>query len=245
MNGVLLSHAGTSKIGRADLKTLPVPPDTATYQPIPHCRIIEALLETLSFRHIQVIRDEYAVSPDGMRMFGILDLEYGVNGVSFSIGLRNANDKSMRLAMTVGYRVLVCDNMAFQGDFMPILHKHSKNLDLVELVSIGVDRVQRNFEPLKHQIEQWMSRSVDGDQAKLIIYAAFVEGQLSTSRHLLPEVHRHFFNPPYEAFRDKTLWSLSNAFTSAFKELKPIPQFKAMAKLGPFLENQARLLPIA
>jgi len=32
------------------------------------------------------------------------------------------------------------------------------------------------------------------------------------------------------------LWSLSNAFTSAFKELDPIPQFKATAKLGEFLE---------
>jgi hypothetical protein len=27
-----------------------------------------------------------------------------------------------------------------------------------------------------------------------------------------------------------------NAFTSAFKELEPIPQFKATAKLGEFLE---------
>ena len=28
----------------------------------------------------------------------------------------------------------------------------------------------------------------------------------------------------------------SNAFTSAFKKLDPIPQFKATAKLGEFLE---------
>ena len=33
-----------------------------------------------------------------------------------------------------------------------------------------------------------------------------------------------------------TIWSLSNAFTSAFKELEPIPQFRATAKLGEFLE---------
>jgi hypothetical protein len=31
------------------------------------------------------------------------------------------------------------------------------------------------------------------------------------------------------------MWSLSNAFTSAFKELDPIPQFRATAKLGSFL----------
>jgi len=36
----------------------------------------------------------------------------------------------------------------------------------------------------------------------------------------------------------RTIWSLSNAFTSAFKELDPIPQFKATAKLGEFLEAQ-------
>jgi hypothetical protein len=35
------------------------------------------------------------------------------------------------------------------------------------------------------------------------------------------------------------MWSLSNAFTSAFKELDPIPQFKATAKLGAFLEAVA------
>jgi hypothetical protein len=243
MGGTLLSQTG--KIGRPELKYIPVPQATPTHQPIPHYRIIEALLETLSFRHIQAIREEYAVSPDGMKMFGILDLEYGITGVNFSIGIRNANDKSMRLAMTVGYRVLVCDNMAFQGDFMPVLHKHTKNLDLVDLVSIGVDKVQRNFLPLKNQIEQWMSYPIDDGQAKLIIYAAFVEGQLSTSRHLLPAVHRCFFNPEYEAFRTKTLWSLNNAFTSAFKELKPIAQFKAMAKLGPFFEDKSRLLSTA
>jgi hypothetical protein len=45
-----------------------------------------------------------------------------------------------------------------------------------------------------------------------------------------------YFEPIYEEFRPRTIWSLSNAFTSAFKELEPIPQFKATAKLGEFLE---------
>jgi hypothetical protein len=45
-----------------------------------------------------------------------------------------------------------------------------------------------------------------------------------------------YFEPKYEEFRLRTIWSLSNAFTSAFKELDPIPQFKAVAKRGEFLE---------
>jgi hypothetical protein len=49
-------------------------------------------------------------------------------------------------------------------------------------------------------------------------------------------VLRLYFEPKYEEFRPRTIWSLSNAFTSAFKKLDPIPQFKATAKLGEFLE---------
>ena len=36
-------------------------------------------------------------------------------------------------------------------------------------------------------------------------------------------------------FAAKTMWSVSNAFTGAFKKLDPVPQFKATAKLGGFL----------
>jgi len=44
-----------------------------------------------------------------------------------------------------------------------------------------------------------------------------------------------YFKPKYEDFRSCTIWSLSNAFTSAFKELDPIQHFRATAKLE-FLE---------
>jgi hypothetical protein len=51
-------------------------------------------------------------------------------------------------------------------------------------------------------------------------------------------VHNLYFERKYEEFRPRTIWSLSNAFTSAFKQLEPIPQFKATAKLGEFLESR-------
>ena len=144
----LLAHCGTRKLTRDELKAVPTPEGSSTHRPVPHCQIVEGLAETLGFRHIGVVRDEYAVSNDGMKMFGVLDLETNFDGCRFSIGVRNANDKSMRLALTVGYRVFVCDNMAFHGDFTPVLAKHSKNFSLVDALSVGVDRMQRNFEPM-------------------------------------------------------------------------------------------------
>jgi hypothetical protein len=73
---------------------------------------------------------------------------------------------------------------------------------------------------------------------KVLIYEAFVEDKLGAPKHLARTVHDLYFEPKYEDFRPRTIWSLSNAFTSAFKELDPIPQFRASAKLGEFLEAQ-------
>ena len=73
---------------------------------------------------------------------------------------------------------------------------------------------------------------------QVVIYEAFVEGKLEAPKHLARTVHDLYFEPTYEEFRPRTIWSLSNAFTSAFKELDAIPQFKATAKLGHFLEKR-------
>jgi hypothetical protein len=94
----LIGYQGKT-IDREALALVPTPLATDTHRPIPHHEIVTALVETLSFRHIGVVRDEYAVSPDGMKMFGVLDLETEMHGCRFSIGVRNSHDKSMRLAM--------------------------------------------------------------------------------------------------------------------------------------------------
>src|SRR5262245_2690981 len=233
----LVAHCGTTRVSREELKVIPVPESTRTFKPIPHYEIVEALLEALSFRHISVVRDEYAVSPDGMRMFGVLDLETTFDGCRFAIGIRNANDKSMRLGLTAGVRVFVCDNLSFQGEFTPVLAKHSKNFSIVDSLAIGVDRIQRNFEPLRQQVETWRSRQITDDQAKLVIYRAFIEGGLSVPRALTRDVHRNYFEPTHSDFTPRTMWSLSNAFTSALKSLDLIPFFQATAKLGTFLNS--------
>jgi hypothetical protein len=103
-----------NKISREELASIPTPEATRTHRPVPHHEIAQALIETLSFRHIAVLKDEYAVSSNGMKMFGVLDLEAGFEGCHFSIGIRNSHDKSFRLSATAGLRVAVCDNMMFQ-----------------------------------------------------------------------------------------------------------------------------------
>jgi hypothetical protein len=40
------------------------------------------------------------------------------------------------------------------GAYTPVLAKHSKNFSLEDSLAIGVDRMQRNFGPLKQQVEE-------------------------------------------------------------------------------------------
>ena len=53
--GTLLSYSG--KITREELAQVPTPTATATHRPVPHHNIVDALVETLSFRQIGAVRE--------------------------------------------------------------------------------------------------------------------------------------------------------------------------------------------
>jgi hypothetical protein len=230
---ILLSSHG--KLNRQELALVATPPGTLTHKPVPHIDVVNALLETLAFRHITIVREEYAVDKTGAKMFGVMELDQGMEGARFALGIRNSHDKSFRLAVTVGYRVFVCDNLAFNGDYSPVLAKHSKHFSLQNALSIGVDDMQRNFQPMVESVERWKRFELTDVAARMFIYRAFIEAELEVPKHLDRKVHDLYFRPPFPDFAPRTLWSLSNAFTSAFKELEPIPQYRATARLAGFL----------
>ncbi len=37
------------------------------------------------------------------------------------------------------------------GVFTPVLAKHTKHLSVVDILALGIDRMQRNFEPMRKQ----------------------------------------------------------------------------------------------
>ena len=79
--------------------------------------------------------------------------------------------------------------------FTPVLAKHTKHLGLVDILSVAVDRMQRNFEPMRKQVEAWKITHLPDEIAKLVIYRAFVEGELDVPKHLARRVHDLYFNP--------------------------------------------------
>ncbi len=79
--------------------------------------------------------------------------------------------------------------------FTPVLAKHSKSFSLIDCISVGVDRMQRNFEPMRKQVEAWQRSKLTDVTAKVVIYEAFVEGRLEAPKHLARSVHDLYFEP--------------------------------------------------
>jgi hypothetical protein len=240
MDGLMI-HAGAQKVSRADLAGIVLPAPTTTHKPISHVEVIEEIEQSLALRRIQILHEEFAVTPDGMRMFGFLKLDAEFSVGNFAIGLRNSNDKSMRLGLAAGYRVFVCDNMSFAGDFKPVLAKHTANVNLPEVIALGIDRIHRNFAGIEQGVAMFQAKAIRDEQAKAIMLDALMDKSLEVPKHLLTPIHRNYFEPSHEEFRPRNLWSLANAFTSSFKELKPVKQFEVTAKLTPFLHRAAGL----
>ena len=106
------------------------------------------------------------------------------------------------------YRQLSASDLAGTGQFgnivpsafTPVLAKHSKSLSLIDCISVGVDRMQRNFEPMRRQVEVWQKSELTDVTAKVVIYEAFVEGRLEAPKHLARSVHDLYFEPKYDEF---------------------------------------------
>jgi hypothetical protein len=79
-----------------------------------------------------------------------------------------------------------------------VLAKHSKHLNLIHALEIGISDMQRNFGPMTKQVERWRETQLSGVQAKLIIYQAFIEGEIDLPKHLAGPVHQLYFNPEHQ-----------------------------------------------
>jgi len=60
-------------------------------------------------------------------------------------------------------------------DWGPVLAKHANNCSIVDVLALGVDRISGDFEPLRREVESWQSSQISDEEAKLVIYRAFIE----------------------------------------------------------------------
>lgn len=129
----LMAHTDTKRASEASVMAVVEPDFTDTWHPISHAKVITALDNSIGKMGIETRQREYSMSADGLKMFGVWDLDTGDDDGCYSLGVRNGMDKSMAVGMTAGNKVFVCDNMCFSGDYIAF-RKHTSGLNMDELI---------------------------------------------------------------------------------------------------------------
>jgi hypothetical protein len=209
----LLLHTGAEPIEYDKLRRLPVPVATDTHVPIAHSSVVDMVKYSLGFFGHEIVDEDYGVTPDGARFFGVLSLKSDYGEYEDTVGLRNSHDKRFPIGISFGSRVFVCDNLAFNGDHV-IRRKHTANAkrDLPGLVAEVV-------EPLRdqrvHQARSFLAyheRPLEDAQVDQAIMQLYRQGVINVTR--IADVLNAYEAPPFE-WGDKTAWRLFNAATYA------------------------------
>ena len=234
MSGTL-SHAHSQLVTRADLMTIPPPAATATWKPIAHADLIQAIDRQLGVRDVRIKQEQFAVQRNGARLFAVLDLALAeTDEFCAALGIRTANDKSYALEIAVGVKVFVCDNLAFSGNLIALRRKHTAGLDLNADISRAIDRYQAHLVTLTAQIDGLKERELEDAVAKGMIFDAFTKEILPL--RYFPLVAETYFRPRAEQpdVEPRSWWGLHNAFTRAIRQMAPAPAFAATTRLGQF-----------
>lgn len=228
-----MSHTGdTAIVTREQLALAPVPPETATFKPVPHITLVMALETILADKGITVTREQYALRSDGSRMFGTFDLALAgaYEASAGALGFRTANNRSMSLQMVAGMRVFVCDNMALSGDMVVLKRKHTGGLDLMAELLGATERYLTRYTRLCGEVQDMMALGLTDSEAKAVIHDVFVKGVFPI--RLMPQVSGLYFEPVHEEFAPRTAWSLHNAFSEVAKGMFLNRRLEAMQRVG-------------
>lgn len=204
---------GSNSVTEAEIMDVPAVPYTKTFNPIHHGEVIRAVKEGISAVGMNIVKSEYVLAQNGMRMFGVYDLDFGTNELSWSIGIRNSMNKSMSLGITAGTRVFVCENLCFSGEFLAF-KRHTSGLDIDELAFLAY-RSMRKMIPMLRSFQTWhegLKQYELSEQASKILLVEIM------TNSVFPASKFNRFNELYfGGVYSPTLWGLHEAVTDTLK----------------------------
>jgi hypothetical protein len=180
---MLIAHCDTEYIPETMVLDIKSVEGTETWKPVSHRDVIIALQNALADNGLKVARKTYSLSADGHRMFAVWQLDNVDSEMAYTLGVRNSMDKSMALGIVAGTKVLVCDNLAFSGEFIRF-RKHTKGI-VDELDQLCIEAVKSVTEKLGN-FAQWHKRLVTyvlrRRQAEILTFRAMEKGVISPSQ---------------------------------------------------------------
>jgi hypothetical protein len=216
----LILHCGASAVELNQVARVDTPRPTETWHPIPHHQLIDTVQRTLATANLKIGSQAHSLTHDGSRYFGIMEIiqrRKSSDDYCWVLGLRNSHDKTFPAGMVAGCSIMVCDNLSFSGE-VKIARKHTRfiNRDLPQLVSRAVGMLHDKWNQQDRRIDAYKDCGLNDQAAHDLIVRSVDVGVCANS--YIPDVLKEWREPRHEAFQQRNVWSLFNAFTEALKQ---------------------------
>jgi hypothetical protein len=207
-------------VSRDEVARIDTPCSTATWHPVPHSDVIEAVTEVIKAHRWEIEGEKFGLASDGKKMFGAMELSSSSSPEWHRcIGIRNSHDKAFAAGISVGVKVLVCSNLCFGGTTV-VKRRHTSGIVLAELIDRAVASLEDDFLTTESVCEDLKDVYLkNDDEARSCIVRAAEFGVINSS-DILP-TFREFKQPSHEEFREPTRWSLLNSITETIKKYSP------------------------
>ncbi len=230
----LILHCGANAVSRESLASTATPAATATHHPIAHNTLLDRVCSLIENSGWNVASEAHALSHNGNRYFGLLELQ-SANDHGLVIGIRNSHDKTFPAALALGSKIFVCDNLSFSGD-VKIARKHTRFIvrDLPRVVASAFHGLTDYRRLQDRRFDAYRNRELSTVEAHdLIVKAIDVQAVVASD---VPAVLKQWRSPNHPEFRERTAWSLFNAFTDVYKAGSLIQTHKKSQRLHGLLD---------
>ena len=217
--GLSLANPTDKFVNRETLALVPTPKPTQTWRPVPHIEVVDAVEEAISNRGLSIESERFGLARDQQKMFGVITLSRRSNPEwTRCIGVRNSHDQSFAAGICCGVSVLVCSNLCFGGEFV-IKRRHTSGIDLVAMVEETMAAMDDSYLSFEERLLALHDEPVTDDQARIFIVKAAEYGAIPSCDILA--VFQEYLEPRHDEFRERSQWSLLNAFTEIAHKYKP------------------------
>ena len=215
----LCLHCGAHEVQRNQVATVTTPDPTDTWVPIPHHQLIQTVETTLKATNLRVGTQAHSVSHEGQRYFGLMEIigKSSSDDYCCILGLRNSHDKTFPAGIVAGASVFVCDNLSFSGE-VKFARKHTRFIlrDLPQLTERAIGLLMAKWHDQDKRISAYKEAEIEDSDAHDLIIRACDVGVCSNRG--IPHVLHEWREPKHDAFEQRNVWSLFNAFTEALKD---------------------------
>jgi len=221
----------------------PVPQATNTYGPVAHETLFERVESEIARNNWEVDDISYrgAMNNDVVIAYYTLATKSNLP-VKPMIGIINSYNKTRRVGIACGARVMICMNGMISGEATAAKVHRSKVMDhLDQMIHVTLGSLRKTFGEINKDINDFKEHRLDGmtevshmlgelyvrDSILTPTQASVVKSEITDSVHFSMKEDTESFNS----------WNLYNNVTEALKRSHPLNEFKDYHKVHDYFKN--------